>query len=205
MLIEPTPEPEAPQKRARTFVFVFFALLYAIVGIAFVVALTVYHPVRAYEAALFIGVTTSPVWFFLGRFLDKKMQAMNFSIEAWKLTLNCYISAILLVMGTVYFINGEFDSSPERTCEMPVMSKHMVTHKGHRSPEVYVSICTKSVIPFLELDNEEEVFVRKDEYDLVKEGATIATITYKSGRYGLPWKVKSDLNLNLPASSSTGH
>lgn len=203
MLIEPAPETIPPKKRASTIVFVLFALLYTADFIFFAACLAIYHPIRAYEAALFVGVTTSPVWYFLGKFMNDRLQAMNFSIEESKLTLHCYIGAILLVVGTVYLVNGEFDHSPEQTCEMPVMSKHMVTRHHHRSPEVYVSICTKSVIPFLELDEEEEVFVRDDEYDLVKEGVTTATITYKSGRYGMPWKVKSELN--LPASSSTDH
>lgn len=196
MLIEPAPETIPPKKRASTFVFVMFLLLYTADFVFFAVCLAIYHPVRAYEAALFVGVTTSPVWFFLGKFINNKLQAMNFSIEDWKLTLNSYVSAILLVMGTVYLVNGQFDGSPEQTCEMPVMSKHLVTLKGgSRSPKVYVSICTKSIIPFLELDDEEEVSVRREEYDLVKEGVTTAIITYKSGRYGLPWKVSSQLKL----------
>ncbi len=172
-------------------------LAYIVPIIFFVVNLTVYNPIRTYETLIIVGVITSPIWYIISDFLKSKALALQLSAllqappKKWLLTFICFLSGILFTFGSVYFANGFFDESPEQQCEKSVISKSYQTNKSTRSYFATIPSCVESQFSFLNIDKTENLRISQNEYHKMEPGRAKAIVTYKNGRYGIPWKVSS--------------
>ncbi|MBY0429405.1 MAG: sel1 repeat family protein [Alphaproteobacteria bacterium] len=86
-------------------------------------------------------------------------------------------------------MNAWLDNSQEQQCEGIVIEKHVSHGRHSTSYHAEIPTCTSGKLPAITLDSYEDISVSREKYDEIVVNQSKGIITYKSGRYNIPWKI----------------
>jgi hypothetical protein len=185
-------QPKPPKKSfSRNLVTNVSGIAYAVLIVLGMMAAAFFHPLRAYETTIYIILLTCPMWALAIMLYSKVLNATIFVNQQKPPVLLFGASlCIYVVIAAAVALNGWLDKSEEMSCTKNITGKDY--HSTKHSINYYVEIepCTPPQFSLLSLDRAEEISVTASEYDLVVLNQDQATLVYKKGYFGIPWKIR---------------